>query len=260
MVMKQSYLLLGPFKLYFYGFSIFLAVALSYWWTRKRAAQYDLYSQVVEEIFLSLIPVSIIGARLYHVLSWFSYYRMFPLEIFFLWQGGLGIYGAIILGVSFVYLFCKIKKTNFFKLLDLMSPSALICQSIGRLGNYFNQEVFGPPTSLPWRIFIPPDKRPVQYLNKSFFHPTFLYESILLFSAFLIINWIEKNKKIKNGQIFSLYLIFYGTIRFSTEFLRFDTWQVQGIKVAQIMSLFFIFMGMGIYLWFRGIRSKKLVK
>ena len=245
-------------KLYFYGLVIFSGVILGFRLVEKKASSYQFSSSEIEQIFVGLIPSAIIGARLYHVLSWLTYYRMFPHEIFYFWQGGLGIYGALVGGFIFLLLYSKWEKINFWRLIDLLSAPTLLCQAVGRLGNYFNDEVFGPPTSLPWKVFITPDKRPLQFLQESYFHPIFLYEALLLLLAFIFLSKKEPNLRNETGALAGLYFVSYGLIRFLTEFLRFETWRIANLKVAQIISVFFILFGL--YLYERGIRSQKLIK
>lgn len=229
------------FSLPLYGISVFLGSVIAYFLALKRGREKSFSKEKIDRLVFLLIPSSIIGARVYHVLSWYYYYRLFPKEIFFLWQGGLGIYGALIFGIASTYLVSRLQKINFLALADVVSPSFLIAQAVGRVGNLFNLEAFGPPTNLPWKIYIPPDKRPINFLEQPFFHPTFLYESLLCFFAFFLILKVEK--KLKKGGSFGLYLLSYGFIRFFTEFLRFDTWRVDGLKIAHILSLIFILAG-----------------
>jgi len=183
----------------------------------------------------TLIILSIIGARLYHVADLWFYYKNNPIEIINLPAGGLGIFGAIILSFIYISIFCYQNRLNLIKVLNLITPSLALGQSIGRLGNYFNTEVFGIPTYIDFGQYIPIESRPPVYLNYSYFHPIWLYESILMLIVFLIIR--------KNKQPLSIYLISYGLIRFFLEFLRFDTWIQGNIKIAQLISLIMVTTG-----------------
>lgn len=190
-----------------------------------------------ETLFLiSLLFFSLIGARVYEVADNWKYYLQFPLEIFNTRAGGLGIYGGLLFGIIFLFIYSKINKISLFKITDLLVPIISLGQSIGRFGNFSNTEVFGIPTYLKFGQFIPENLRPLQYQNYSFFHPVWLYESILDFVLFLILI------KSKNNQT-AKYIIGYGLIRFFTEFLRWDTWNLYGFKMAQIISLAFIVTG-----------------
>lgn len=237
-----QYILLGPIKVYFYGIFISLAIIFWYLYLKSSLKGTKEHSCLDRVLTISLLS-ALFGARLYHVLSWYSYYLAFPEEIIYFWNGGLGIFGAIFGGLAGIYFYSKLKKIDYFKLISSISPSLLIVQSIGRLGNYFNYEAFGPPTNLPWRIFIPISERPLNYLGESYFHPTFLYESILCLIAFLIYLFIfKKNKPPKSG--FAYYLISYGLIRFFTEFFRIDTLVIYNIHAAHIFSLVMIISGL----------------
>ena len=211
-----------------------------------------------------LIP-GIIGARFYHVVDYWSYYDKNLIEIFYLWQGGLGIFGGIIGGVSGLFIYSafislkqfrkdikilEIKKlmeispqyfniliSNFFSLLDLGAIGLPLGQAIGRWGNYFNQELYGLPTSLPWGIYIRPENRLPGFENFERFHPLFLYESLGCLLIFLIIFGIANFSSRSHGKLFFLYLFLYSFLRFWLEFLRIEGWRIKGIRVNQFVCL-----------------------
>jgi phosphatidylglycerol:prolipoprotein diacylglycerol transferase len=189
--------------------------------------------------FASLLFFSIIGARVYSVLSEWNYYSNNLTEIFNFRSGGLGIYGGIIFGLIFILIFSRLIKISFLKITDLIVPYLALGQSISRWGNYFNKEVFGIPTNSNFGQSIPFNLRPVQFQNFSYFHPVWLYESVLDLILFLILIKAKRNQT-------SLYLIGYGLIRFGLEFLRWDTWIINGIKLGQIISLVIFIFGLSI--------------
>lgn len=152
----------------------------------------------------------LIGARLYHVVDSWSYYSQHLSQIPATWNGGLGIYGAIIGASIFIFLFSKFSKIRFLSILDSITPILPLCQAIGRIGNFFNHEI-----------------------------PTWWIEA----SLNLILFFIIKSKVLKNYSSTGLYLIGYGLIRFFIEFLRTDTWQINGLKIAQLISIFFVIIG-----------------
>lgn len=197
---------------------------------------------MVEKLFIVSLVSALIGARLYHVISWFSYYKLFPAEIFMVWRGGLGIFGAIMGSVLGIYIYCRLKRLSFVNVLNLFAPPMLAAQAIGRLGNFFNAEGFGPPTDVFWRIFVPVSSRPIQFVDFSFFHPTFFYESLLCLLFFLLFLYLSKKKGILNFS-FAYYLISYGLIRLFTEAYRLDTWTVYGYKVGFFLSVAMIISG-----------------
>jgi phosphatidylglycerol:prolipoprotein diacylglycerol transferase len=222
-----------------YGLLIAIGLFCLYLYCRLNYRKYQLSSPVVESALIWASLFALIGARAYHVFSFFSYYLHSPLKIFFVWEGGLGIFGAILGGIVGIYLYSKLKHLNLLKLLNLLAPSLLLAQAIGRIGNFFNYEGFGPPTSLPWKLFIPSEYRPAQFLSSTYFHPTFFYESLLCLVAFLI--FILLPTKFQKYHGLSYYLISYGLIRFLTEFWRWDTWTGNGVKISQWLAV-----GMGI--------------
>jgi len=234
---------IGPVNFYIYGGLMALGVLVGFLVARLRAKLYQVTNSTVESIFLILIPSSVLGARAYHVLHYKAYYFNHPGEIFLLWQGGLGVFGALIAGISALAIYAKIKHYSFWQLTDLLLPSAAILQAIGRIGNFFNQEAFGPPTDLPWKVYIDPSRRPSSWQNHTSFHPLFLYEFLAMLAVFLILLLLERKGQ-KIGFASGVYFLLFGTIRFLTEFARFDTWQIQGVKVAQVLSLVAILLGL----------------
>lgn len=235
----------GPITIHLYGVTFALAIFAGVFVARKRSGIYKIKKEEVESLFLVAVPFGIFFARLYHVLDFLSYYKKNPSEIFAVWQGGLGIFGGILGGVLGILLYARVKKLNFLNICDLLAPSLALGQAIGRWGNFFNQEAFGPPTNLPWRIFISPENRSSVWSQFQYFHPLFLYESILNFLNFLVL--IFATKKLKSwttGGITALYFLNYGIIRFFIEFLRWDAAKIGEIKVAHILSLVFVFTGL----------------
>lgn len=235
----------GPFSLKFYGVVIALAIFTAWATSRRRAIKYKIQSERIDELLLVIVPAGVVGGRLYHVFSSWTYYGWHLPEIFAVWQGGLGIFGALIFGTAAVYFFAKRKGIDVVNLLDLLAPSVLLAQAIGRWGNFFNQEAFGPPTALPWGIYIDPANRPEVYFNQQYFHPTFLYEFLWDLVFALVV--FKLAKKLKRGQAFALYLIFYSLGRLIVEPMRFDTWIVGGVKVAIVLSLVALAFGLSLF-------------
>ena len=170
------------------------------------------------DFLLYAIPIGILGARAYYVIFSWDYYSQNLSQIINIRNGGLAIHGAVIAGVITGIIFCKIRKINFLELIDLVIPSLILGQAIGRWGNYVNQEAYGGPTDLPWGIMV----------NGQKVHPTFLYESIINILIFIFLLWFRKNKKASDGQIFGLYLILYSSGRFFIEGLRTDSLNFYG--------------------------------
>ncbi len=198
-----------------------------------------------EEEVLNFAPFaivfSIIGARLLHVVVNWSYYAGHPLYIFAFRRGGLAIQGVMLGGILTLIVFCKIRKLDFWLWADMLVPGLILGQAIGRWGNFFNQEAFGKPTSLPWAIYIDPANRPYDYASYEYFHPTFLYESIanfLLFALLLLMHRYYKKRpgKIPYGLILSMYLGIYSIYRTFIEYYRIDSSYWGPVKVVYVID------------------------
>jgi phosphatidylglycerol:prolipoprotein diacylglycerol transferase len=193
----------------------------------------------------------IIGARIYHVLDrneW-PYYAANPGKIFAVWEGGIGIYGALTGAVVALvgYLWWVNRRAvargearlSVLRWLDIGAPAFLLGQAVGRWGNYFNHELFGPPTDLPWGIFIPLVNRPAEHLGATHFHPLFLYESLLSFAGVFVLLWVARRfaHRLRMGDIFLLYIVWYPAERFVLEFLRSGNWKVGALPMAQLIGV-----------------------
>ena len=201
---------------------------------------------LVVDILLFAIPAAIVGARLYYVAFEWDYYKDNLIDIVNLRLGGLAIYGGLIGAFIVGAIYLKKKKLSFFKVVDIFMPAIALGQSIGRWGNFINQEAYGRVTNLPWGIIINGEK----------VHPTFLYELIGDFIIFIILYRICKGNKKFDGQVFSLYLILYGILRFFVEGLRIDSLYIFNFRVSQILSLILVVVGVLIYIR----KSKKINK
>ncbi len=195
--------------MHLYGFIIGLAIIVG---IRYFSQNQKVISKSKENLFIfGLLFFSIIGARLYHVIDYWNYYSENINQIYATWNGGLGIYGALVAGVIYLFLYSYFSKITFLKILDSITPILPLCQAIGRIGNLFNNEI-----------------------------PTWWLEA----SLNLILFFVLKSKKLINYSTTSLYLIGYGLIRFFIEFFRSDTWQIGSFKIAQIISIIFILIGL----------------
>lgn len=225
---------IGPFSFHYYGLILGAAIIGAFLTAKFFATRENLSQEIVDEASAILIIPVVLGSRIYHVLHYWGYYSVNLVQIFYIWQGGIGIIGGILAGIATLYIFSIIRKLDFLKLADLASSALALGQSIGRIGNFINIEGFGPPTNLPWGVFVPQLKRPERFLNFSHFHPTFFYESLGDFLIFLILVFFPAKKP---GTKFAAYLILYSTLRAGLEFLRIDTWQFGIIKVAQLAAI-----------------------
>lgn len=241
---------LDPVHIYWYGFFIVLGVLSALAVAIYLAKFYSLKIDVIVDLTFWLIIGGIIGARLYSVLLEWPYFSNNPLEIFKIWQGGLAIHGAMIGGAIALWWFTKKSslKENFWLLASIAITALPLAQAFGRWGNFFNQELFGRPTSLPWGIPINQANRPLEYFNFEYFQPTFLYESIgnliIFFVLILLQIFIIKKNKLNNSSyflIFISYFLLYSLLRFSLEFIRIDATPVLlGLRLPQIVSLLIV--------------------
>ncbi|HTW96598.1 MAG TPA: prolipoprotein diacylglyceryl transferase [Candidatus Methylomirabilis sp.] len=231
----------GPLRVYWYGLFVVLGVLAALTVSLKLAKRLGFSPNKLFDLSFWMIIAGIIGARLYHVALEWPYYAAHPANIVKVWQGGLAIHGALLGGFLALGFFIWKEKINFWQLAAIFAPGIALGQAIGRWGNYFNQELFGKPTNLPWGIPIEIINRPAQYLSAEFFHPTFLYESLGDLAIFFILLWLVFRLLKKNSAnykiIFLTYLILYSLLRFSLEFLRLDaTAYVFGFRWPQIFS------------------------
>ncbi|MCX6794986.1 MAG: prolipoprotein diacylglyceryl transferase [Candidatus Falkowbacteria bacterium] len=235
----------GPINIYWYGLCLVTGVVTALSISFYLAKYYEISRDTVFDLSFWLIIGGLVSARIYDVLLELPYYLEHPGQILAIWRGGLAIHGAIIAGVMIVWLFARRKNINFFKLSALLVPGLALGQAIGRWGNYFNQELFGRPTSLSWGIPINILNRPTAYINDIYFHPTFFYESLgclMIFLALFLLNvWAIKRKRFsKMFYVWSLglYMILYSILRFTLEFIKIDTTPYfLGMRWPQIISL-----------------------
>lgn len=235
---------LGPLNVRWYGLLIASAVLIGLTLAQRLAQSRQLSPDLVGDLLIWLIVGAIPGARLYYVLFQWSYYSQHPDQILAIWRGGIAIHGAIIGGTLAAILFSRVKRCSFWRLADIVAPSLILGQAIGRWGNFFNSEAFGSPTDLPWKLFIPEDRRPAGFESIGYYHPTFLYESLWNLMVFgLLMALFVKFPKAKRGTLFLVYAIAYSIGRFWIEALRTDSLMFGPLKMAQMASLAGIILG-----------------
>lgn len=225
---SNSKLELGFLTLHYYALSILVGILVAVYLTRKRYVARGGASSEISDLALYLIPTGIIGGRIYHVLtSPDAYFGKdgHPIDALKIWQGGMGIWGAVLFGTLAAFLYFRVgERIGTFKIFaDSVAPGLLIAQGIGRFGNWFNGELFGSPTRLPWGLEIPMEKRPLGFETFSTFHPTFLYEALWCFICAAILiksNWLNRRK---SGELFVAYIALYSLGRLWIEMLRIDS-------------------------------------
>ena len=225
---------IGPLDIRIYGLMIALGVIVAVWFIGWRMQQRSMNPEIAISLAWVAVPAGLIGARLYHVITdW----RSFSDEdrwgdVYKIWEGGLGIPGAIIAGVIAAAVLCKMQGWSLAQILDIAAPTLLAAQAIGRLGNWFNQELFGRPTDLPWGLEIDQVNRPADYFTDTTFHPTFLYEALWMLALMGLLLWLDKLRKLPVGHLFALYVLGYASGRIWIEFLRVDpASELAGVRV-----------------------------
>jgi len=235
---------IGPLKIYFYGIIVMVGVLAAVWVAVKESKRRGLDSEYIWDMVPWLLILGIVGARLWHVFTPSQsmgvgpeYYFSHPLEILNTRNGGLGIPGAVLGGIIALLIYTKRKGLKFLTWADIIIPGVALAQAIGRWGNFFNQELYGPPTNLPWGISIDLAHRLPGFESYATFHPMFLYESIWnLFNFFLLLTLAQtKEDKLVPGDLLFIYLIVYPIGRFALEFLRLDASYVGSVNINQII-------------------------
>jgi len=255
---------IGPITIRWYGLliaiAVLLGVSLSQYLAKRRHVNPDLLGDLAIWLVVGAIP----AARLYYVLFEWSQYANNPQRIIAIWEGGIAIHGAILGGTLAALIFAKLQRISFWQLADLVAPSLILGQAIGRWGNFFNSEAFGRPTNLPWKLYIPPYitledgqkrwLRPPGYEKFDYFHPTFLYESmwdLMVFGLlmFLFFRSLQGKPPLRTGTLFLLYLPAYSLGRFWIEGLRTDSLMLGPLRIAQVVSLVGITLGLAGLAW-----------
>ncbi len=258
--MEKVALDLGPIQIYWYSIFIFIGMLVACFLIYKEAKKRGIDEDFLVNLTFNTIIIGIIGARLYYVLFNLSYYLDNPVEIFQIWNGGLAIHGGIIAGLLFIIYYCKKHEVNLWKMLDIIVVGLIIAQAIGRWGNFFNSEAYGPITTAAHlkSLGIPQFIIDGMYILGEYRQPTFFYESVWCLFGFLAMLIIRQYKYLKIGQLTSFYLIWYGIIRFIIEAMRTDSLMLGPLKMAQLVSLVFIVSGIIIFIKSTKTNQKEL--
>ncbi len=223
---------LGPITLRMYGFMIALGVIAAVWLMGKRFMSKGINPDHASGLAMWVVPAGIIGARAYHVITDWRRFEGNWGEAVQIWRGGLGILGGVIFGLVAAFFYCRKHDLDLKEVIDVVAPALALAQCIGRWGNYFNQELFGRPTNLPWGLQIDQRKRPIEYVAEDTFHPAFLYES--LWNALVVLTLIKlgKSGKLPSGLLMAAYFAFYSIGRLWIEALRIDeATNIAGLRV-----------------------------
>ena len=228
---------LGPLTIRWYGILMAVAIALGCWIASREAKRSGLDSEKLLSAGQWAIIAGLIGARLYEVIFNWDYYGRYPEKIVAVWEGGLAIHGGLIAGVLVGLWMARRAGRPLLPAVDVAAPAIALGQAIGRWGNFFNEEAFGTPTDLPWKLHISAPNRPPEYALAEYFHPTFLYESLWDLAIFAVLMTLRARGRVRPGTVFFLYVGLYSVGRFFIEFIRLDSFWLGPFRVPQIASL-----------------------
>ncbi|MFI6467989.1 prolipoprotein diacylglyceryl transferase [Streptomyces sp. NPDC050538] len=218
---------LGPLPIRAYALCILAGIFTAVWLTGRRWEARGGRREDIADIAIWAVPFGILGGRLYHVITdpelYFASGKQ-PLHALFIWDGGLGIPGAVALGAVGAWLGCRRRGVKLSDFADVVAPGLVLAQAIGRWGNYFNQELYGGPTHLPWALYIDPANRPADSPTVALYHPTFLYESLWDLGVMALLLWLDAHhhQRLRRGRLFACYVLAYTTGRAWIEALRID--------------------------------------
>jgi phosphatidylglycerol---prolipoprotein diacylglyceryl transferase len=260
---------LGPIFLRWNGLLIMMGFALGGILAARETKRRGHDPQILLDLVLPLLIWGTVGARLWHIFTpplssaqlglTTGHYLTHPLDMLAIWIGGLGFPGALIGGTLGLFFFCRKYELSFREWADILAPGLALGQAVGRLGNYFNQELYGLPAHLPWQIFIGPEHRLAGYESVDFYHPLFAYESIISFLNLLLLLWVlhRFRERLRPGDLFLIYLVNFGIIRFSLEFLRLDVALVDGVNINQLFAGLLLIAAPAVF-YLRGRLAQKL--
>lgn len=238
---------IGPLTIHFYGILIMLGALAATWLASRQAKLYGIDPEMAWDIMPWALIGGIIGARLWHIFTppasmvaqgiTTMYYLTHPLDALAIWKGGLGIPGAVLGGFIAVWIYARVKKIPLGVWADASAPGLALAQAVGRWGNFFNQELYGAPTDLPWKLFIEAPYRLPGYESVAYYHPLFAYEFIWNLLNMGLLLWVSRRYKswLKTWDVFLIYLVFYPVGRFALEFLRLDPSPVAGLNINQTL-------------------------
>lgn len=236
---------LGFIQIYWYSIFIFLGVFFASFIILREAKKQKINEDFIVNLIFYSVIFGFIGARLYYVVFNLDYYLKYPLEILEIWNGGLAIHGGIIFGLLTIIIYCRKYHAKTLKVLDILVVGLILGQAIGRWGNFFNGEAYGAVVTLEYlqKLGLPQFLIDGMYINGAYYTPTFFYESICCVIGFIALLIIRRNKYTKVGDLTAIYLVYYGILRIFIESSRTDALMFMGFKMAQIVSIVMIIVG-----------------
>lgn len=252
---------IGKFFVHFYGVILMLGALAGGWLASKEAERRGHDPEIVWDLLVWLIVAGVIGARIWHIFTpppssiamgiTTKYYLTHPLAAINLRNGGLGIPGAVIGGMLALYFYTRKKGLNFFEWADIAVPGLALGQAIGRWGNFVNQELYGAPTNLPWKLYIDAAHRLPGYENIAYYHPLFFYESLWNLGNMALLLWLARRHadKLRRGDLMLVYLVVYPLGRFLLDFLRLDASEIAGINANQTLMAFVMAFALWSLIW-----------
>lgn len=244
----------GPLALSYHGLFVALGIAVGAWIAQRQLVSRGYDGDLAFEALLVVVPAGVVGARLYHVVTEYDRYANRLTSGLRVWDGGLAIYGAVAGGFVGLLIFCWLRGVRPLAFADAVAPGLVLGQAIGRWGNYFNQELFGRPSGLPWAIDIAPHNRPVQYADATSFHPTFAYEALWDVIVYLALLQVARRfaRDLRAGDVFLLYVASYSVGRFLVETLRVDrTFVIGGVLPGNLVVSGILAVGATLVLYLR---------
>jgi phosphatidylglycerol:prolipoprotein diacylglycerol transferase len=242
----------GPVVVRWYGILMALSIIVGLWLGHREAKRQGLPAEDIISAGQWAILAGLVGARLYEVAFNWDYYGHYPAKIIAVWEGGLAMHGGLIVGPLVGAWLAYRWRLPILRGLDVAGPSIVIGQAIGRWGNFFNEEAFGRPTDLPWKLYISPSHRPPGFTQYDYFHPTFLYESLWDLAVFLVLVLVlRKRFRDTPGAVFFAYIGLYSIGRFMIEGLRLDSFWIGSIRVPQAASVVGVLVAIAGLVWTR---------
>lgn len=248
---------LGPIYVRWYGVIIAAGIVIAFLVGQREMVKRGLHPDFLTDLLLWAVPLAIVGARIYYVIFEWENYKDNPAEIIAIWNGGIAIHGALIASVIVAYIFTKRRNTSFLKVADILAPSILIGQAVGRWGNFINQEAHGGEVSRSFleNLFIPDWIINQMYIDGAYYHPTFLYESLWSLAGIIILLLLRRANLVR-GEIFFFYVIWYSFGRFFIEGMRTDSLYVIGeLRAAQLVSVVSIIIAVA-FIIYRRVKIK----